>query len=192
MKHKLSMKFKAVMMSVFAAVMAVGISVGAIGCKSVPTVDQLETASYMVGTTTGVICNMTKISDKDRQVIVDIVTEISHYTPTKSETLAQAWTKIAKEHTAKLVDEGKITAEEGVLIMNVFSSIADAGEYIVEVKWPTIIEYTDLTAAATRGFCNGFLATFKPANNSTLYSTALVDRRAFTYIMSKKAKWRSR
>ena len=183
MKYNILTTFKSFMTAAFAAIMSVSV----VGCKSVPTVSQLETASYMVGTTTGVICNMTKISDKDRQIIIDIVAEISHYTPTQSETLAQAWTKIAKEHTAKLIDEGKITAEEGTLILNVFSSIADAGEYIVEVKWPTIIQYTDLTAAATRGFCNGFLTTFKPVNSDSLQS-APIDRRAFSYLMSKKTK----
>ena len=183
MKHSLSLKFKSFMTAVFAALMSVSV----IGCKSIPTVGQLESASYMVGTTTGVICNMTKISDKDRQIIIDIVTEISHYTPTQSETLAQAWTKIAKEHTAKLVDEGKITAEEGTLILNVFSSVADAGEYIVEVRWPKIIEYADLMAAATRGFSNGFLTTFTPVNSNSLQS-APIDRQAYDYLTAKRSK----
>ena len=36
------------------------------GCKTLPTPAELETASYAIGVSTAMVCNMTKISDKDR------------------------------------------------------------------------------------------------------------------------------
>ena len=33
------------------------------GCKSIPTPAEIETASYAIGVSTAMVCNMTKISD---------------------------------------------------------------------------------------------------------------------------------
>ena len=165
------------------------------GCKSIPTPAEIETASYAIGVSTAMVCNMTKISDKDRQVMIDIVGEIRYCCPTSGHSLVESWTVIASNHVVDLVKENKITEAETKVILDVFDTVLVTADYMVRTRWPVISERIDLAVSATSGFCDGFLKVFKTENQVTLSSSATnadpneivkYDEEAYNYLMSRK------
>lgn len=160
------------------------------GCKTMPTPAQIETTSYTIGISTALVCNMTKISDRDRGIIIDIMNDIQYYTPTTGQTLVEAWIDVAQKHANKLVEKDEITEIECQLIMKTFDTVVSAADYMIRVRWPKISEYTDLVTAATHGFCDGFLTTFKPTNPANGFAAtvrAAYDEEAYNYLISIKA-----
>ena len=161
------------------------------GCKTLPTPAELETASYAIGVSTAMVCNMTKISDKDRQIVIDIMNEVKYCCPTAGQTVVDAWTKTAQDYVKKLVDAKEITEAEGLLIFKTFGVVASAADYMMRVRWPKIGQYTDLVLAATNGFCDGFLAAFKPADADRFAVRAAsrdYDVEAYNYLMRTRVK----
>ena len=161
------------------------------GCKTLPTPAELETASYAIGVSTAMVCNMTKINDKDRQIVIDIMNEVKYCCPTAGQTVVDAWTKTAQDHINKLVEAKEITETEGQLIFKTFGVVASAADYMMRVRWPKIGEYTDLVLAATNGFCDGFLAVFKPTNVNRFAASAVsrdYDVDTYNYLMSTRIK----
>lgn len=165
------------------------------GCKSIPTPAEIETVSYTIGVSTAMVCNMTKISDRDRQIMIDIVGEIRYCCPMSGQTLAETWTVVASNHVAVLVTEKKITEAEAKVIFDVFNTVLSTADYMVRTRWPVIGERIDLAVSATSGFCNGFLAVFKPTNQVTFSVSTTnnnqnvrvkYDEEAYNYLMSKK------
>lgn len=157
------------------------------GCKTMPTPAEIETASYAIGVSTAMVCNMQKITDKDRQIIIDIMNEVKYCFPAPGQSLTDAWTNIAMQVVGGYVKKGEITEVEGQLILKTFGVITSAGDYMIRVRWPKIGEYTDLVLAATNGFCDGFLTVFKPAD-ANRYAVKAVrkdyDVEAYNYLMS--------
>ena len=179
---------KLIAMAIAAAILAVS----TIGCKSIPAPAEVETASYAIGVSTALVCNMTKINDKDRQIIIDIMNEVKYCTPTAGQTVVEAWTQTAKDYVKKLVEAKEITEIEGALILKTFDTVASAVDYMVRIRWPKIGQYTDLVLAATNGFCDGFLVAFKPTNQNRTMLAAPVSHRdydveAYNYLMSVKS-----
>ena len=160
------------------------------GCKTVPTPAELESASYAIGVSTALVCNMTKISDKDRQIIIDIMNDIKYTCPTAGQTIAEAWTKTAQDYVKNLIDAKEITEIEGALIIKTFNTIVSAADYMMRVRWPKIGQYTDLVLAVTNGFCDGFLTCFKPANTNGFAAPARYDYdvEAYNYLMVTRIK----
>ena len=165
------------------------------GCKSIPTPAEIETASYAIGVSTAMVCNMTKISDGDRQIMIDIVGEIRYLCPTSGQSLVEIWTDRASNHVADLVKENKITEDEANVIRIKFDTILATADYMVRTRWPIISERIDLAASATSGFCNGFLKVFKPTNQVTFSVSTTnneqneivkYDEEAYNYLMSRK------
>lgn len=152
-----------------------------------PTPAELETASYAIGVSTAMVCNMTKINDKDRQIVIDIMNEVKYCCPTAGQTVVDAWTETAQDYVKKLVDAKEITEIEGKLILKTFDVVASAADYMVRIRWPKIGQYTDLVLAATNGFCDGFLTVFKPANVNG-FAAPVVNRdydvEAYNYLMT--------
>lgn len=134
------------------------------GCKTTPTVEAMEKSANSIGIAAGLVANQLKIEDKDRNVVVDIIGEVSSCVPTNGQSFASAWTPKAKEITDKLVEEGKIDAGSQVLIVKAFDLVCTGLDYIFDVRYPTAREYADLISAAVRGFTSGFLTVFKPAD----------------------------
>lgn len=159
------------------------------GCKTLPTPAELENASYATGVSTAMVCNMTKISDKDRQIIIDIMNEVKYCCPTAGQTIVEAWAKTAQDYVKKLVDSKEITEVEGQLILKTFDVVASAADYMIRIRWPKIGQYADLVLAVTNGFCDGFLVVFKPANTNGQMFASPNDHRdydvdAYNYLMT--------
>ena len=165
------------------------------GCRSIPTQAEIHTASYAIGVSTAMVCNMTKISDGDRQIMIDIVGEIRYLCPTSGQSLVEIWTDKVSNHVADLVKENKITEDEANVIRIEFDTILATADYMVRTRWPIINERIDLAVSATSGFCDGFLKVFKTANQVTLSSSVTnadpneivkYDEEAYNYLMSRK------
>jgi len=78
------------------------------GCKSVPSVDTLSSTSYAIGVSTALVMNQTKISDTDRNVIIEIMKKVDEAVPQTGKTFTDAWTPIATEYVGQLVADGKL------------------------------------------------------------------------------------
>ena len=78
------------------------------GCKTVPSEDTLFSTSYAIGVSTALVMNQTKISDADRNVIIEIMKKVDEAVPQTRKTFTDAWTPIASEYVGQLVADGKI------------------------------------------------------------------------------------
>lgn len=175
---------KTVILTICAAVVTVFT-----GCKSIPSADAMYSTSYAIGYAAGAIANECKISDKDRNVVVDIVNIVTSCVPETNQTFEAAWTPIAQAHVDKLVAEGKISANEGVLIMGAFGVVVKSLDYIFEVRYPKAKQYKDLVVAAIDGASAGFLRVFKPANAAlSVPSKPQYDIEAYNWLKKNALK----
>lgn len=155
------------------------------GCKSVPTVDTMKTTAEAVGKAAGYVANQTKIDDKSRTVVIEIMARASQVVPGEDQTFVDAWMPIAKEVTDKLVAEGKIDEGQAALIDGAFGVVCKGLDYLVTVRYPKAKQYENLVSAAVKGFTEGFLTVFKPVNG--IVSVPAVDgydRDAYEYLMA--------
>lgn len=153
------------------------------GCKSVPTVEKMESIARLIGTSAGMVVNMTKIDEKSKAVVVEIMKIVETSVPKTDQTFSEAWTPIAKEHVAKLVQEGKIDDGEAQLILTGFGLACDGLDYVFNVRYPKAKEYKELVEAAIHGFIGGFTSVVNTSLKST--KDALYDEKALDYIKSK-------
>lgn len=158
-----------------------------VGCKSLPTPESLAVTSRAVGIAAATVANMTKIDDASRNVVVEIMNEVEGCIPQTNETFEAAWTPIAKRHVQKLVDEKKIDDGQATLILGAFDVACKGIDYLVFIRYPKAVEYTELVEAATHGFCEGFLSNFKPANRMC-FGCAMdkSDKEAYEYLLTLK------
>lgn len=130
------------------------------GCKHVPGANAVYQVAHAGGTGTALVMNETSLDTEKRTVIRDIVKEIRECTPEVGQTLDATWTPIAQAHIDLLVEEGKIDAAAGVVIMAGFKTVM-AGVNLLEARYPAIRANRDLLNASITGFTDGFLAKFE-------------------------------
>jgi len=158
------------------------------GCKTVPSEDTLFSTSYAIGVSTALVMNQTKISDADRNVIIEIMKKVDEAVPQTGKTFTDAWTPIASEYVGQLVADGKIDETQAQLILTIFPSATQTLDYVVYKRYPKVGEDVKYIAAVTHGFSNGFLTYFPPANTvSTVDRSVIYDAEAYEY-MSKLVK----
>ena len=51
------------------------------GCKTVPSEDTLFSTSYAIGVSTALVMNQTKISDNNRNIIINIIQKVDEAMP---------------------------------------------------------------------------------------------------------------
>lgn len=159
----------------------------ATGCKTTPTVDTMYSASYAIGVSAALVMNQTKINDRDRNIIIDIVNKVDSSVPSTNSTFTVAWTPIAQQHIDELVTQGKIDAPEGSIIMSLFAAGVKTLDYIVYKRYPVVGQNVELLESTTHGFCTGLLTYYKPANSLSISPTLVKDEEAYTH-MSKIVK----
>ena len=173
-------------------VVAAALMAAFVGCKSIPSDGQMYNSSYTVGVSTGLIANMTKIDDVSRSAVVDIIDEVDSCIPATNETFSAAWTPIAEKHIAKLIEDGKIDAGQGILIAKTFDVVVTGIDYLFNVRYPKARQYQELVESAAHGFSDGFLTVFKPTNTSCGFSAApsniTYDVEAYNYLKAKCCK----
>ena len=106
-----------------AVVCMVALAEVALGCKNVPSCDVIYMVAHAGGTGTALVMNETSLDTEKRTIIRDITKEVRECTPEVGQTLEAAWTPIAQAHTDLLVQEGKIDAAAGVVIMAGFKTV---------------------------------------------------------------------
>lgn len=151
------------------------------GCRFVPTPDQGKVIGKGVGGATGLVMDPCVEDDKVRNAIVDVAERIGRCAPQEGETVRQAWTRIANVHVKELVDDGKITQIQGAAILAAFDLLMK-GWMIIEERHPQVKTWSELTVAVVGGFCEGFLAVFKPVNCDSC-DDCTVDPKAYKVLL---------
>ena len=158
------------------------------GCKQVPSVETMEATATAVGKAAGYVVNQTKIDDKSRTVVIEIVTKAAEVTPAKDQTFVDAWTPIAKEITDKLIADGKVDRGQALIINGAFGVVCKGIDYLLAVRYPKAKETQNLVSAAVKGFTTGFLAVFKPVNGAvSATASGDYDKEAYEYLMASEA-----
>ena len=156
------------------------------GCKYIQSIEQIGVVAVGVGKACGLVCNLFKIDDKSRGVIIEIMGKVRGCVPATGDTFNAKWMKIAEEHVQTLIDRGDITKEQGGLILVAFALVAKGIDYLFTRLDPKVREMTDLILAGIGGFCDGFLSTFKPASDCQDCTVKIdfkgVDMEAYKYL----------
>ncbi len=128
------------------------------GCKSVPSAEQMYTVSHMIGASAGLVAD--NMDGNVHSTIGEIVKIVAEVTPETNQTFEVAWTPIAQKHVDGLVEAGKLTNDQGTLVMQSFVVVVKGIDYVFENRYPEARQYKELVASAINGFTKGFLATF--------------------------------
>lgn len=159
------------------------------GCKTVPTTEQVKSASTLIGVSAAAVANTVQINNVARAEVVKIITEVKSVIPGTNDTFSSAWTPVAKNHVQKLVDAKKIDDAQADMITLGFDVAMKGADYVLTVRYPQAKQYADLVEAAAHGFCDGFLSTFKTTNALAAPQTMSdMDEAAYTWLMSNCKK----
>lgn len=142
---------------------AIGVSAAVTGCHTLPTEETLKKIGTAFGGATGLVLDQCAIEPEVRNTIILIVGKCRGVAPQEGETLWDAWLKAAKIEVADLVTAGTLTKTQGELVLVAFELVLKGLQLLVE-KHPEVGTYCSLTVAAVGGFCDGFLAVYKPAD----------------------------
>ena len=135
------------------------------GCKHPPTEDGTRKIATAFGAATGLALDQCDIDAKSRNAIIDIVNRGYTVVPAEGQTILDAWKEVAKRHVEALVLDATITVTQGDLVLSAFDLVLKGVALLIE-KHPDIGTYGSLTVAAIEGFCNGFIAIYKPIDTN--------------------------
>lgn len=153
---------KKIIVGIAMALMAVCAAVT--GCKTVPSTATVSTTSYALGVVGGYACELSKTKTSVREGILTVLNVAVEVTPSTNETFVAAWTPVIDKEVAKLVEAGKISETEGVLVKNALT-IASSSIDFMFTRHPTWKEYQELVSAAVTGFVAGFESVVKPTDS---------------------------
>ena len=162
------------------ALMAIAVA----GCKSLPSVEKMESTAKLIGTSAGMVVNMTKIDAQSKAVVIEVMNIAEKCVPQADQTFLEAWMPIAKEHVAKLVSEGKIDEAQGSLILVGFELACKGLDYVFEVRYPKAREYKELVEAAIHGFITGFTSVVNVETVKSPVEVPPYDKDAFEALKS--------
>lgn len=159
------------------------------GCKSLPTADVMRATATSIGYAAGIVANETKIDDKARNTIVEVMNAVAIVVPQEGQTFDEAWTPAAKGIVAKLIADGKIDERGGTIALTAFGVAVKGVDYIFTVRYPKAREYEELVAAAVSGFADGFLTVFKPVDGEEAKSAKIkADEAAYKWLKANAKK----
>lgn len=130
------------------------------GCSSMPDDAKVYATAYATGVAAATIADKAGISANAASAAAQTLEAMQQCIPGTNETFAAKWQPIAAEHIKKLVAAGKISVAEGVLVEQLFVPICSGLDYVVDVRWPSVGQHTELVSAAVHGFSDGFLKSF--------------------------------
>lgn len=165
------------------AIAAAACAIAVTGCKSTPTVDTMYSSSYAIGVSAALVMNQTKISDTDRNTIIEIINDVSASVPETNTTFTASWTPIAQKHVDQLIADGKLEDAQGKIIMSLFGAGVKTLDYVVYKRYPVVGQNIELLESTTHGFCDGLLAYYKPANAVSVGPKTVKDEEAYTYML---------
>jgi len=165
---------------------AAAVAVVIIGCKTLPTIEQMFENSRLIGAATAMVANSIKTDDKCRNAIIEIVSQVQYCIPQTNETFETAWTPIAEQHVQKLFEDNVIDKDQGEIILCAFKTVVKGIDYLMNIRYPQARQYQELTEAAVHGFCFGFLVDYKPANMMSTAVPHAYDEAAYKYLTTGK------
>ena len=157
-----------------------------VGCKSVPSAEQMYTVSHMIGASAGLVAD--NMDDSVHNTVSEIVNIVSEVVPGTNQTFEVAWTPVAQKHVDELVADGKLTKEQGTLVMTSFVVVVKGIDYVFENRYPEARQYKELVTAAINGFTKGFLAMFSASGTDEKVRSAKhdgieYDKNAYKYLV---------
>ena len=155
------------------------------GCKSVPTPEKIEAVAKLTGTSAAMVVNMTKIDEKSKTVILEIMDKVAEVVPQTNQTFTEVWTPIAEEYVNKLVEEKKIDEGQGQLIVSGFSIVCNGIDYIFDVRYPKAKQYKELVEAAVHGFIDGYKSISISVGLKSAAAKTAYDTKAYDYLKTK-------
>lgn len=176
------------LLSVAIATIALTMSFVTAGCKTVPTADTVYGCSKAIGVSAGIVFNELKLTDKQHNKAVEIVTKVYAVTPEVGQTFTEAWSDIAARHVRELVENGEISELDGKFIYEAAVFAMNGMDYLM-AKYPVVKTDKDLLFAAVNGFGDGFLAIAKPVNYNDEQNAAKglsADANALDYMRVRK------
>lgn len=166
---------------------SVGAAATLAGCKAIPSEDAINKIGLAFGATTGLVMDQCDIDDESRNVIIDIVNRGYTVVPAEGETVYQAWKRVAAQHVAKLVADGKVTEIQADLILTGFDLVLK-GLTLLIARHPEIGVYGAITIAALKGFCDGFLYVYKPVNANQDLAEVTIDAKALKELTGSRER----
>lgn len=154
------------------------------GCKSVPSVDEMYARSYAVGYAAGTVANRLDVSARTRRAVSEVLNVVTECVPGTNQTFEAAWTPVAQSHVDRMVAEGRLSREEGMVALAAFGMAARGLDFLFEVRFRKARECMDLVVAAVDGSTAGFLTVFRSADDraSALESFRL-DEDAYRWLL---------
>ena len=169
------------MRKIICGTMVIGLS-AIIGCT--PSEEQIKTTATAIGYAAGLVANETSIKDEARNAVVEILNDVRSCVPIEGQSFESAWTPIIKEKVAALIESGKIDATTGTIVTTVALIAAKGVDYLFDVRFPQAKQYAELVAAGASGAIDGFLAVFKPVNQ-TRETVKDYDKDAYEWLKSR-------
>lgn len=163
-----------------------------IGCKITPSAETMYNIATSVGYSAGLIVNQLDMPNQDRNAMIDIVNEVIYVVPETNQTFEAAWTPIADRHVAVLIDEGKIDATQGNIILLGFSALTKGIDWLFD-KYPKARNTKDLVVAVIDGGATGFLQVVHPVNFAAASACGISydqrkNREAYQYLRKEVLK----
>lgn len=155
------------------------------GCMTtLPTTEKAAKSAHSIGVSAALVCNITKLDSETATIINDIVYEIKDYSTTYSiSKISDASKSIIELRLDSLRHDGKITQIQEELIVKVTSNIVNSIDYMVNKRWPTIEQYSDLLNTIVYNFSEGFLSAYHPVNIMANSSELVYDVEVYDYLM---------
>lgn len=157
------------------------------GCKSIPTNDKMYAISESVGKAAGFAIELSQVKQEVKDGIIQVLDIASATVPATNETFVAKWTPIVEAEVQKLVDAGKVTAEQGTVIKHAMYVVCE-GIDLVFVRYPVAKQYQELVSASVDGFCAGFKSVVKAA----FTVSPDFDQEAYTYLKMKAATYNAK
>ena len=161
------------------------------GCiKTAPDAATVAKTSKAVGKAAAYAANY--IADKEvMTTIVTVVDKVQEVVPETNSTFVAAWTPVIEAEFAKLVEAGKIKADQAELAKSATFLAAEGIDYLFKAnpKWK---QYTDISQVAVKSFIEGFKSVVE--KKSTMSAPNGVDdaddydKEAYKYLKSKVTK----
>lgn len=140
---------------------AVGVTAAVSGCKNPPVEEIGRAVGHGVGGATGLVLDQCGLKDEARNAVVSVVERIGSCTPSEGESVSDVIRRVAEEHVAALVAEGRLNQVQGAAVSAAVTLLLK-GWAIVEYRYPVAKAWCGFSAAAIGGFCDGFLSVYKP------------------------------
>jgi hypothetical protein len=134
-----------------------------IGCKNIPTEENITKIGQMSGYTTAIILNSnTNINTQTIKHITDIINLTRTIIPNSNSTFTVTWMPLAKQHITSLVEKSKLSQNEGNLVVEYFGKIVSLIDVYIETK--NIKQHQNLISLFISNFSDMFIRNINTTN----------------------------